>query len=96
MLQSATAKGVGVSRRYQEQKLAMLRSEVEILMAERDRLLRAAGAAAIFVAKLDSTAIPRNTYLEADVLAASINALPEETLVDALDRAHEVAGDVTA
>ncbi len=74
----------------------MLRSEVEILMAERDRLLRAAGAAAMFVAKLDSTTIPQNTYLEADVLAATLNALPEETLVDALDRAHEVADNVTA
>jgi hypothetical protein len=96
MLHSIGIKGGEVSRRYQEQELAMLRSEIEILMAERDRLLRAAGAAAMFVAKLDSQALPQSSYLEADVLAASINALPEDTLEDALDRAHEIAGAIPA
>lgn len=96
MLQSVAVKGVAKSHRYDHQEIAMLRSEVEMLMAERDRLLRAAGAAAMFIAKLDTTTIPRNTYLEADVLAATINALPEETLVDALDHAHEVADNVAA
>ncbi|MSQ60904.1 MAG: hypothetical protein EXR36_15025 [Betaproteobacteria bacterium] len=96
MLHSASAKEVVVSRRIHEQEVAMLRCEMEILMAERYRLLRAAGAAAMFVAKLDSKNIPRNSYLEADVLAATINALPEETLVDALDRAHEIADQATA
>ena len=91
-----SAKEVAVSSRYHEQEVAMLRCEMEILMAERDRLLRAAGAAAMFVAKLDSSSIPRNTYFEADVLAATINALPEETLVDALDRAHEIADKAAA
>lgn len=94
MLQNVAVKGVAKSHRYAQQEIAMLRSEVEILMAERDRLLRAAGAAAMFIAKLDTTTIPCNSYLEADVLAATINALPEETLVDALDHAHEVADTV--
>ena len=94
MLQSVAVKGVANSAHYAQQEIAMLRSEVEILMAERDRLLRAAGAAAMFIAKLDTTSIPKNSYFEADVLAATINALPEETLVDALDHAHEVSDTV--
>ncbi len=94
MLQRVAVKGVANSRRHAQQEIAMLRSEVEILMAERDRLLRAAGAAAMFIAKLDTTSIPKNSYLEADVLAATINALHEETLVDALDHAHAVADTV--
>ena len=96
MLQAVAVKGVANSRRYEQQEIAMLRSEVEILMAERDRLLRAAGAAAMFIAKLDTTALPQNSYLEADVLAATINALPEETLVDALDHAHEISDTAVA
>ena len=38
----------------QEQDVAMLRAEIEMLMTERHALLRTTGAAAIFVAKLDS------------------------------------------
>jgi len=96
MLQSVAVKGSANPRRYQQQEIAMLRGELEMLMAECDRLLRTAGAAAMFIAKLDSKALPQNSYLEADVLAATINALPEETLVDALDHAHEVADTVAA
>jgi hypothetical protein len=63
----------------------MLRSEIEMLMAERDALLRATGAAAVFVAKLDSQALPAASYEAADILALTINSLPEETLRDALE-----------
>jgi len=96
MLQSVAVKGVANSRRYEQQEVAMLRGELEMLMVERDRLLRAAGAAAMFIAKLDTKTLPTNSYLEADVLAATINALPEETLVDALDHAHELADTVAS
>jgi hypothetical protein len=96
MLQGVAVKGVNNSRRHEQQEIAMLRGELEMLMAERDSLLNAAGAAAMFIAKLDSKILPRNSYLEADVLAATINALPEETLVDALDHAHAVADTVAA
>lgn len=91
MLQGVAVKDLNHNHRHEQQEIAMLRGELEMLMVERDRLLRTAGAAAMFIAKLDTRTIPQNSYLEADVLAATINALPEETLVDALDHAHEVA-----
>ncbi|HUJ00247.1 MAG TPA: hypothetical protein VLY46_08435 [Usitatibacter sp.] len=62
----------------------MLHKEVEILMAERARLLRVAGAAAQFVAVMDSRSLPEKVATEAEILAESVNALPEDTLKDAL------------
>ncbi len=62
----------------------MLNKEIEILMAERARLLRVAGAAAQFVAVMDSRNLPENVATEAEILAESVNALPEDTLKDAL------------
>lgn len=62
----------------------MLSKEIEILMAERARLLRVAGAAAQFVAVMDSRALPEKVATEADILAESVNALAEDTLRDAL------------
>ena len=73
-----------------DQEIAMLRAELEILMKERETLLRATGAAAVFVANLDSRTLPEETYEAAELLAESLNALREETLRDALDsvKAH--------
>ena len=68
-----------------EEELAMLRTELEILMAEREHLLRTAGAGAMFVAKLDTHVVPESTYKAADILAGAINTLPEETLKDAVE-----------
>jgi hypothetical protein len=62
----------------------MLSKEIEILMAERARLLRVAGAAAQFVAVMDVKSLPEKVATEADILAESVNALPEDTLKDAL------------
>ena len=62
----------------------MLSKEIEILMAERARLLRIAGAAAQFVAVMDVRNLPEKVATEADLLAESVNALPEDTLKDAL------------
>ncbi len=62
----------------------MLSKEIEILMAERARLLRVAGAAAQFVAMMDVRKLPATVATEADILAESVNALPEDTLKDAL------------
>ena len=76
-----------------EEELAMLRSEIEMLMAEREHLLRTAGAAAMFVAKLDTHALPENTYEAADILAGAINSLPEETLKDAVDSVRVTFGE---
>jgi hypothetical protein len=76
-----------------EQELAMLRAEIEILMNEREHLLRTTGAAAMFVAKLDSHVLPQNTIEAADILAGAINQLPEETLSDAVERVREEWGE---
>ncbi|HEX4781537.1 MAG TPA: hypothetical protein VH301_12330 [Usitatibacter sp.] len=62
----------------------MLSKEIEILMAERARLLRVAGAAAQFVAVMEGRSLPEKVATEADILAESVNALPEDTLKDAL------------
>jgi hypothetical protein len=63
----------------------MLSKEIEILMAERARLLRVAGAAAQFVAVMNAKKLPENVATEADLLAESVNALSEDTLKDALN-----------
>ena len=62
----------------------MLSKEIEILMAERTRLLRVAGAAAQFVAVMESRNLPESVATEAEILAESVNALSEDTLRDAL------------
>jgi len=62
----------------------MLSKEIEILMAERAKLLRVAGAAAQFVAVMESRSLPQKVATEAEILAESVNALPEETLKEAL------------
>lgn len=62
----------------------MLRAEVELLMKERQALLKVAGAAAGLIAELDSSDLPVSTVETADLLATAINALSEETLQDAL------------
>ena len=62
----------------------MLSKEIEILMAERARLLRVAGAAAQFVAVMEVRSLPEKVTSEADILAESVNALSEVTLKDAL------------
>jgi hypothetical protein len=77
-----------------EQEVAMLRAEVEMLMTERRALLRTTGAAAIFVAKLDSHALPEATYEAADILAAALNGLSEETLRDAIELIRNEAGEM--
>ena len=76
-----------------EQELAMLRSEIEMLMSERQALLRTTGAAAIFIAKLDSHALAESTYEAADILAAALNDLSEETLRDAIELIRREAGE---
>ncbi len=62
----------------------MLGREIDLLMAERAKLLRVAGAAAQFVAVMESRNLPETVATEAEVLAESVNALSEDTLQDAL------------
>ena len=72
-----------------DEEVAMLRTEIELLMAEREALLRTAGAAAAFVANLTSEAVPKQAFAAAEALAASLNDLDEDTLRDALDAAQD-------
>ncbi|MGB8856679.1 MAG: hypothetical protein WCC58_08430 [Burkholderiales bacterium] len=66
------------------EEIEMLRSELEMLMHERANLLRVTGAAAAFVANLDSRDLPSSSYEAAEILADSLNHIQEDTLQDAL------------
>jgi hypothetical protein len=68
-----------------DEEIAMLRSELELLMSERRALLRIAGAAAVLVAEFDADRLPEETYGAAELLAECLNGAPEETLHDALE-----------
>lgn len=63
----------------------MLRAELELLMKERETLLKIAGVAAGLIAELNTTDLPIRTVEAADLLATTINQLPEDLLQDALD-----------
>ena len=71
-----------------DQEIAMLRHEVEMLMAERQAILRVAGASAALIASLDSKQLPVGAVEAADMVATSLNELSEETLQDALSAVH--------
>lgn len=70
-----------------EDEVRLLRSEIEILMHERSQLLQVTGAAAVFVANLDTDTLPDDTDTidAAEMLAEQLNGLSEETLKDALE-----------
>jgi hypothetical protein len=70
---------------HRDQEIIMLRRELEILMGERQTLLRVVGATAALIACLDSKRLPLGAVESADLVATSINDLPEETLQDALN-----------
>ena len=65
----------------------LLRNEIELLMGERAQLLQVVGAAAVFVANLDTSKLPDDmaTIDAAEMLAEQLNVLSEETLKDALE-----------
>lgn len=64
--------------------LSMLRSEVEMLVEEDARLMKIAGAAALFVSQLKGAALPKGALAAASVLAKLINEIPDDTMCDAL------------
>jgi hypothetical protein len=70
-----------------DEEVNFLRKEIEMLMAERHRLLQVVGAAAVLVANLDSDTLPadEDTIDAAEMLAEQLNSLSEETLKDALE-----------
>ncbi len=70
-----------------EDEARLLREEIELLMGERWQLLQVTGAAAVFVANLDTDSLPDDpdTIDAAEMLAEQLNGLSEETLKDALE-----------
>jgi hypothetical protein len=62
----------------------MLRSEIELMVSDRDALLRVAGAAAKFVERVNIAKLPVSAIPHAEALASSVNALSEESLKEAL------------
>jgi len=80
-----------------DQEIALLREELEMLMGERQALLRVAGAAAVMIASLDSKRLPVGAIESADLVATTINDLAEETLQDALSAVNaEIEEDTKA
>jgi hypothetical protein len=67
-----------------DNEIALLRDELEMLMGERQALLRVAGASAVMIASMDSKRLPVGAIESADLVATTINDLSEETLQDAL------------
>ncbi|TAN73198.1 MAG: hypothetical protein EPN14_09940 [Gallionella sp.] len=68
-----------------KQEVAMLSKEIEMLMNERTKLLKVVGAAAVLVANTDAKKLPSAAMNAAEMLSETLNALPEETLKDALE-----------
>lgn len=70
------------------QEIAMLREEMEMLMAERIRLLKVVGAAAALMAATDARNLPVGSAEAADMLSTLVNELPEDLLQEALESIH--------
>lgn len=71
-----------------KQEIELLSQEIEMLMAERVRLLKVVGAAAVLVANADAALLQPNAVDAAEMLSELLNQLPEETLQDALESVH--------
>jgi hypothetical protein len=78
------------------QEIAMLRGEMEMLMAERSSLLKVVGAASVLMANTDGRNLPAEAAEAAEMLSRLVNELPEETLSEALESVHAeaIAGDL--
>jgi len=63
-----------------------------MLMNERARLLRVVGAAAVLVANTDPESLRDEAMDAAEMLSETLNALPEETLKDALESVQAEVG----
>jgi hypothetical protein len=71
-----------------KREIELLSQEIEMLMNERARLLKVVGAAAVLVANADASKLQPNAVEAAEMLSETLNALPEETLRDALEAVH--------
>lgn len=71
-----------------KQEIAMLRTELEMLMNERSNLLKVVGAATVLMANTDGRDLPAEAAEAAELLSTLVNELPEETLREALESVH--------
>lgn len=71
-----------------QNEINMLRTELELLMRERQALLKVTGIAAGLIAEMNSHDLPIATVEAADLLSTTINKLSDETLQDALSAVH--------
>ena len=69
----------------------LLGPEIELMMREHQRLLRTTGAAAALVSALDLRVLPRSARAPVRRLGALLDAMPDETLADALEALHGTA-----
>jgi hypothetical protein len=74
------------------QEVAMLREELEMLMAERSSLLKVVGAASVLMANTDGRDMPAEAAEAAEMLSRLVNELPEESLREALESVHAALG----
>jgi len=81
-----------MSDNLNKQEIAMLREEMEMLMAERTSLLKVVGAASVLMANTDGRNLPAEAAEAAEMLSRMVNALPEETLSEALESVHAEPG----
>jgi hypothetical protein len=75
-----------------KQETELLSQEIEMLMAERNRLLKVVGAAAALIANTNAGELPEEAIDAAELLSELLNTLPEETLQDALESVHAESG----
>jgi len=75
-----------------KQEIAMLRGELEMLMIERSSLLKVVGAASVLMANTDGRDLPPEAADAAEMLSRLVNALPEESLREALESVHAEPG----
>lgn len=81
-----------MSDNLNKQEIAMLREEMEMLMAERSSLLKVVGAASVLMANTDGRDLPAEAAEAAEMLSRLVNELPEETLSEALESVHAETG----
>jgi hypothetical protein len=68
-----------------KQEFELIGEEVEILMQERARLLKVAGAAAVMIEHATAKNLPAEIVEYAERLSEALNDLREDTLKDALE-----------
>ena len=75
-----------------KQEFELIGEEVEMLMQERAKLLKVAGAAAVMIAHASAKTLPEEIVEDAEALSEALNALREETLKDALEAMQDEQG----